>query len=413
MLGDPQKFTFTDEGEYQFYLSRMNEMATADFYLRLANSILTTLGLHLGNDVVQELGNTISRAMINAGSGVDDTVMEPMEWVGIAYKAVLEWAKRDYWETVGKGGIIRLGNALSGSLNFYNKIKGIFNASMRLAHSLSAPKEVSFCLCYYKNEITTCSEATLHMVSGDQQLGFANQRLLLPLVVYVQTLGDDGFYHESSSYHRVKFEVVSGEGEVEDEMVSADENNQASTYWTLGESEEEQMVKATVIDIITEKEISEPVYFTASTEEAQITIRLDWSKHSGDTDIDLHVVDPAGEEIAYYNMYSLSGGYLDRDDVVGPGPEHVRWTDAPVGTYKIYVHYYPNEEEDRSVTTYTVSVTANDITYQPKSGSIAYDQYIPVGQFTIGENSTTRGISMKTLDQTDVKAKKVLPKKIK
>lgn len=411
MLGDPQKFTFTDEGEYQFYLSRMNELATADFYLRLANSILTTLGLDLGNDVVQELGNTISRAMINAGSGVDDTVMDPMEWVGIAYNATLEWAKQDYWEAIGKGGIIRLGTALSGSLNFYNKIKGIFNASMRLAHSLSAPKEVSFCLCYYDNQITTCSDATLHLVSGDQQQGFPNQKLLLPLVVYVQTLGDDGMYHESSSYHRVKFEVVSGGGEVEDEMISADENNQALTYWTLGESDEEQKVKVTVIDVITEKEISEPVYFTATTEEAQITIRLDWSKHSGNTDIDLHVVDPYGEEIAYYNMYSSSGGYLDRDDVVGPGPEHVRWTDAPAGTYKIYVHYYPNEEEDRSVTSYTVSVTANDITYQPKSGSIAYDQYVPVGQFTIGENYSARSASIKQLDVTDVIEKKNYPRK--
>lgn len=410
MLGDPRTFTFTQQGSYRFNLSRMNSAATADFYLRLANSLLTSLGLDLGNDAIQEAGNMISRAMINAGSGVNDRLTEPMEWVGIAYGAIVEWMKQDYWEAVGKGGIIRLGNVLSGSLNFYNKIKGVFNASMRLAHALSAPEEVNFCLCYYDNEISTCSVATLYEVSGNEQQGYANQKLLLPLVVRVETLGDDGIYRDANTYHRIKFEVVNGGGNVESELVSADNDNQASTYWTLGK-EGEQKVKATVVDIITDKEISNPVYFTADINSAEITIRLDWSKHSCDTDIDLHVFDPFGEEIAYYNMTSSSGGYLDRDDVVGPGPEHVRWTSAPAGEYKIYVHYYPNEAEDRSITSYTVSVNADGITYQPKTGSIAYDQMVPVGKFTIGESSTTRSISTKTLGDTAPIDKKIFPKK--
>lgn len=410
MLGDPRTFTFTQQGSYRFNLSRMNSAATADFYLRLANSLLTSLGLDLGNDAIQEAGNMISRAMINAGSGVNDRLTEPMEWVGIAYGAIVEWMKQDYWEAIGKGGIIRLGNVLSGSLNFYNKIKGVFNASMRLAHALSAPEEVNFCLCYYDNEISTCSEATLYEVSGNEQQGYANQKLLLPLVVRVETLGDDGIYRDANTYHRIKFEVVNGGGNVEFELVSADNDNQASTYWTLGE-EGEQKVKATVVDIITDKEISDPVYFTADLNSAEITIRLDWSKHSCDTDIDLHVFDPFGEEIAYYNMTSSSGGYLDRDDVVGPGPEHVRWTSAPAGEYKIYVHYFPNRAEDRSITSYKVSVNADGITYQPKTGSIAYDQMVPVGKFTIGESSTTRSISTKTLGDTAPIDKKIFPKK--
>lgn len=410
MLGDPRTFTFTQQGSYRFNLSRMNSAATADFYLRLANSLLTSLGLDLGNDAIQEAGNMISRAMINAGSGVNDRLTEPMEWVGIAYGAIVEWMKQDYWEAIGKGGIIRLGNVLSRSLNFYNKIKGVFNASMRLAHALSAPEEVNFCLCYYDNEISTCSEATLYEVSGNEQQGYANQKLLLPLVVRVETLGDDGIYRDANTYHRIKFEVVNGGGNVESELVSADNDNQASTYWTLGE-EGEQKVKATVVDIITDKEISDPVYFTADLNSAEITIRLDWSKHSCNTDIDLHVVDPNGERICWYQMTSSSGGYLDRDDTVGPGPEHIRWSSAPVGTYKIYVHYYPNEAEDRSITSYKVSVNADGVTYQPKTGSIAYDQMVPIGQFTIGESSTTRSISTKTLGDTAPIDKKIFPKK--
>lgn len=392
MLGDPRSFVFTTEGNYKFNLSRTNDAAKADFWLRLANAMLTSLGLSLGNDVIQEVGNMISRAMINANSGVSDVLTDPMEWVGIAYGAVAQWAASDYWEAVGKGGVVKLGNVLVGSLNFYNKIKGVFNASMRLAHMLSAPESINFCLCYRgAGDVLPCSFSTLYVLDGDNQHGYAGQRLLLPISVYVETVDEDGFEVGTNDYNKVKFEVVSGGGHLDETLVSADHNNLASTYWTLGR-EGTQTVKAVAVDFVTGAEISEPVYFNASLESAQITIRLDWSKHSCDTDIDLHVIDPFGEKIFFDHMASASGGYLDRDDTVGPGPEHIRWSDAPEGVYKIYVHYYPNEAQDQSITSYTVSVTAGDVTYAPKSGSIAYNQYVPVGQFRIGDNTTTRSV---------------------
>ena len=410
-LGPECNYTFQSQGQYQFSLSRMNEAATADFYLRIANNILTTLGLDLGNDAVQEIGNSISRAIINAGSGVDDAVIDPMEWVGIAYNATLEQLKTGTFFSHGvSDSFVFTSKFLLGSLNWYNKIKGIGNAATRISYALSAPKELNFCLCYYNDEISTCTTVSLEKVSGDEQTGYPKQKLLLPLEVYVSTLGDDGYYTSPSSYHRIRFEVISGGGSIEDEYVSANMENKASTYWTLGE-EGEQKVKATVVDIITDKEISEPVYFTADLNSAEITIRLDWSKHSCNTDIDLHVVDPYGERIYWKHMTSESGGYLDRDDTVGPGPEHIRWSSAPMGTYKIYVHYYPNEAEDRSVTSYKVSVNADGVTYRPKTGSIAYDQMVPIGQFTIGESSITRSISNSELDATTPINKINLPKK--
>lgn len=412
-LGPKYNYVFNSQGQYHFSLSRMNEAATADFYLRIANNILTTLGLDLGNDAVQAIGNAISRAMINAGSGVDDVVIDPMEWVGIAYRATLEQVKTGTFFSHGvPDSFISISEFLSKSLLFYNKIKGVANAGVRIGYALSAPRELNFCLCFYNGEISTCTTATLDKIDGDEQIGYANQKLHLPLTVRVSTLGDNGYYTSSSSYHRIKFEVVSGNGKVIDEYVSADQNNQASTYWILGE-EEEQKVKASVVDMITDKEISDPVYFTAELDRALITIQLEWSKHSGNTDIDLHVVDPNGEEISYENMRSSSGGYLDRDDVVGPGPEHVRWSNAPVpkGTYKIYIHYYPNAEEDRSVTSYKVSVTIDGKKYRPEIGSIAYDQFIPIGQFTIGEPLSTRSVSIRSLDKTEAIRKKVFSKK--
>ena len=409
-LGPATNYTFSSQGDYKFHFSRMTPEATADFYLRLANCLLNSLGLDLGNDALQEIGNSISRALINAGSGVADDVIDPMEWVGIAYNATIEQLKtgKFFKHNVAES-IIFISKFAAGSLNWYNRIKGVGNAAIRIGFALSAPKEVAFCLCYYDAKVSTCAEASLYKVSGDQQVGYKNQRLLLPITVRVAEAGDDGTNIPASSYHRVKFEVVSGGGQVESDYVSADYLNEASTYWTLG-SGDNQKVKATVVDIITNKEISQPVYFTASMSEASVTIRLDWSQHSGRTDIDLHVVDPFGEEINYYHMNSESGGYLDRDDRVGPGPEHIRWANAPAGTYKIYVHYYPNNDADKSVVSYRVSVNTNDKSYRPVSGSIAYDQTVPIGQFTIGEESGSRVMQFE-LDSTAPIEIKNYPKK--
>lgn len=405
--GDPMTYTFNEMGEYYFNFSRMTPEATADFYLRLANCLLTSLGLDLGNDAIQEIGNSISRAMINAGSGVNDQAMDPMEWVGIAYNATLEQLKTGSFFGHGISDSFIFGaKFLAGSLNWYNRIKGIGNAATRLAFAVSAPETFSFCLCNYDNQVTTCTEADIEKLSGDNQKGYAKQKLMEPLRVYVKTIDEDGMYVQSSNYHRVKYEVTKGGGNVAANLVSVSSDNTASVDWTLGESGEQE-VRAVVVDIITEKEISEPVYFTASLEQAEVTVRLDWSQHSGNTDIDLHVIDPYGERIFFGHMNSASGGYLDRDDTHGPGPEHIHWDSAPAGTYKIYVHYYPNEDEDKSVVSYKVSVNADGVTYRPVTGSIAYNQMIPIGQFTIGNSTRSLG----TLGNTEFPQNFTVPKK--
>lgn len=405
-LGPEVNYTFSHEGEFHFNLSRTNEAATADFFLRIANCLLTSLGLDLGNDAIQAIGNSISVAIINAGSGVHDEVIDPMEWVGIAYNATLEQLKTGtFFQHSVSESLAFTSKFLLGSLNWYNKIKGVGNAAVRIGFALSAPEELNFCLCYYENEISTCTEASLTKTDGDMQTGYAGQKLLLPLTVYVTTLGDDGIYVSPSSYHRVKFEVVEGGGSVDNEYVSANSENIASTYWTLGE-DGEQVVKAVVVDVITDKEISNAEYFVATLTNAEVTVRLDWSQHNDSIDIDLHVIDPYGEEICYYNMNSASGGYLQGDDYgPGPGSEHIYWSNAPAGIYRIYVHYYPNNDESKPVANYSsgneskpdvnykVSVTADGITYRPVTGFISYGQMIPVGQFTVGGNQTRSSLS--------------------
>lgn len=343
-LGPECPFTFSTEGEYHFNLSRTNAAATLDFYMRIAGSVLSVMGLNVTDEnAIVEISRCISNAITTAGSSVSDAQMDFMDWFGIAYGATVDYLSRETSHLAQKGlwSQVRVyGRILGGAWNWYNKIKGAANATARITFALNSPEELDFCLCYYSGQISTCTEASLTIASGNEQTGYSKQKLLLPLKVYVQTLGDDGLYYPSSSYHRIKYEVISGGGLVDNEYVSADNNNVAQTYWTLGE-EGDQKIKVTVVDIITDKEISEPVYFTAELREnADLTVRLDWHKLSGSTDIDLHVTDPYGEEIAWYHMNSASGGWLDRDDVVGPGPEHISWSKAPSGAYLVQVHYY-------------------------------------------------------------------------
>lgn len=384
-LGPECNYVFASAGECRFYLSRTSPAAVADFCLRLANSILSGLGLELGNDAIQEIGNSISRALIAAGSGVDDASLDPMAWMEIVYNATLEQLKTGSIYGVGVSqSVTFVSKFLLKSLSFYGKIKGSANAALRISYAITAPTELRFCLCYYDGELSTCSTVSLIKGEGDGQEGDPEQRLLEPLTVYVEALDEDGNPVQAGNYHRVKFEVVSGGGSVESEYASVDHNSQASTYWILGE-EGEQKVRAVAVDMVTDAEISEPVYFTADLrEESDITIRLDWHKLSGNTDIDLHVYDPFGYHIYYVDMSSPSGGWLDRDDVVGPGPEHIRWTDAPAGTYQIYVHFFGPDVPD--ITSYTVTTTVLGTTFQPVTGSIGYHDMVPIGSFTIGED---------------------------
>lgn len=376
-LGEPAEFVLTNEGEYRFYFDRTTEKAINDFSRRLWADALTIIGFDSNNNLFNVGASAIKDiATLLMDPTTDFTnVLSTVSGYLFQAGASLKWS--DAAKVLNKLNLI------------YNAIKGTGNETARIIMGFRAPYFVDFCLCQYNYNITSCTESEIEKVSGDNQEGFAGQRLMLPLVVSTKVFADDGSEIERSTYQKVKFEVISGGGSVSDEIVGTEiDTKTASTYWTLGDSDE-QKVKAVIVDMVTGVEVSEPVYFTASIREnADLTVRLDWNKLSGNTDIDLHVTDPFGEEIAYYNMNSASGGWLDRDDVVGPGPEHICWTEAPSGAYLIQVHYYGSETQ--AITSYTVTINANGKNYGPFTGSIAYHQLVTIGVLNLPSGTFTR-----------------------
>lgn len=377
VYGEPQTFTLANDGEYRFYLDRTTDKAINDFSRRMWGDVLSMVGLYNSGAILENSAaaiGAIGALLVNPDTDFTD-VLKAVSGLAINIGIGMKWEMA--------GAVLTKINVV------YNVLKGFSNEMSRAVLGFTAPYFIDFCLCSYNYSITSCTETEIEKISGDDQEGFAEQRLLLPLTVSTKVFADDGTELERSTYQKVKFEVVSGGGSVSREIVGTEAgSNLASTYWTIGK-EGEQKVKAVIVDMVTGVEVSEPVFFTARIREnADLTVRLDWNKLSGNTDIDLHVTDPYGEEIAYYNMRSQSGGWLDRDDVIGPGPEHICWTEAPSGAYLVQVHYFGSETQ--AVTNYTVTINANGQNYGPFTGSIGYHQLVTIGVLNLPDGTFTR-----------------------
>jgi uncharacterized protein YfaP (DUF2135 family) len=86
-------------------------------------------------------------------------------------------------------------------------------------------------------------------------------------------------------------------------------------------------------------------------------------------DLDLHVIDPQGEEIYYADPNSFSGGLLDVDCICCTNPsENIYWSNGPVGVYQFWVHNYSDCTAD-DCGDYTVYVFDNSVV-QVQTGTV-------------------------------------------
>jgi len=88
----------------------------------------------------------------------------------------------------------------------------------------------------------------------------------------------------------------------------------------------------------TERELSLLAAGTAQPGSAQLQVEAMWDTNF--SDVDLHVIEPGGEEVYYSHLASAKGGTLDEDIRDGYGPETYTIARASAGDYKVELHYY-------------------------------------------------------------------------
>jgi uncharacterized protein YfaP (DUF2135 family) len=84
-----------------------------------------------------------------------------------------------------------------------------------------------------------------------------------------------------------------------------------------------------------------------SFDSADLLITMNWN--TDQTDVDLHIIEPSGEECSYENTNTRSGGQITSDITTGFGPEMYSNPTAPHGKYEIQVKYFGNDQNRTSL----------------------------------------------------------------
>jgi len=82
---------------------------------------------------------------------------------------------------------------------------------------------------------------------------------------------------------------------------------------------------------------------------ADLMVVISWN--TDNTDIDLHILEPTGEECYYQNAQTKIGGSLTKDVTQGYGPEMYLLEKAPNGSYQIKVKYFAHDANRKTTRT--------------------------------------------------------------
>ena len=85
----------------------------------------------------------------------------------------------------------------------------------------------------------------------------------------------------------------------------------------------------------------------------QLRIMMSWDVD--ETDVDLHVLEPDGEEAYYGHRRTSTGGFVSEDVTTGYGPEEYLRKAADKGVYKVLANYFASH---RQALTGAATVTA-------------------------------------------------------
>lgn len=91
-----------------------------------------------------------------------------------------------------------------------------------------------------------------------------------------------------------------------------------------------------------------------------LRVVMTWSQPN--VDLDLHVVDPSGEECYYGHKRTNAGGRFSKDFTAGLGPEQFLLKTAPKGDYTIKSNYYAETKlTENGPTTVNVEIYQNKV----------------------------------------------------
>jgi hypothetical protein len=76
-----------------------------------------------------------------------------------------------------------------------------------------------------------------------------------------------------------------------------------------------------------------------------VDLRIVMVWDTDDTDVDLHVIEPTGEECFYSHKNTAIGGTISRDFRNGYGPEEYLLRKAVKGTYQVRAKYFANHQQ--------------------------------------------------------------------
>ena len=99
-----------------------------------------------------------------------------------------------------------------------------------------------------------------------------------------------------------------------------------------------------------------PEYDSKLSQNLDTDLRIMMTWDADNTDIDMHIIEPSGEEVFYQHQRSQSGGLLSFDVTTGYGPEEYLLKSAPKGTYQIMANYFASHQQ-KLTGAVTVTVT--------------------------------------------------------
>ena len=131
-----------------------------------------------------------------------------------------------------------------------------------------------------------------------------------------------------------------------------------------------------------------PEFDAAYRRDLPVKLRIVMSWDADETDIDLHVLEPNGEEAFYGNRRTAEGGFVSEDVTTGYGPEEYLKKDLESGVYKILSNYFASHQAALTgATTVTATVYTDWGTAQEKRQVLTLRLDKPKDKHLIGEVS--------------------------